>query len=541
MRASDNKKGMLTTRILGLFLTAALPLSFSVITVPTAIASERGALLEELNEKISEISKQSKQPQLIIFNKFEEPSIEASTFLHEQVATSVEKSEFNLGHAQHVLWKALINAGEPKFLNEQLAVLAGNDLKKQEAVALAVAEKTYGFQFFALEFIANNTAGLEEAAPKVALYFDTARRLHNVMVTSLAYLNLYELELENNQSQLSALKQECEQDYHKLEFGEDGKSGKNKEKEEITEKYNQEKAGIEQKISDTEGSKKNAASSSTKNANHILLLEETINGLRKQLQELEAKYNEQIKVIDDALALKKAKGDQKIEILAKKHQENTDLTRKYLTYFFQGLGNSVGLKFFDRWWNGLPQNRADFDYSKFDLMLAKYPEALLDARYLMYSKILEAAESHPGKMKVYSKDIILSSLLSHLGFTIEDRATFDSMIEEQQRKPDLLQITIEPSSTGGQLQQQSETTTPPLIKEGEIVEPKSDSTPTDTQVISDETPIISEKAESKKTELTSVTQVGITTVQDSPTLTVDKSTTTGVNTNGSKKKRGRRK
>lgn len=539
MRASNNKKGMLTTRILGLFLTAAMPLSFSAITSSTVIAVESNNLFESLNEKVAEFSKKIEKPQIISFYEFSEEAL-GQVSLDQLIQLEPEKrSAFNLGHGLHALQDVLDKVEESDFLNTRLLEkLATNNPDFQESIASFAAAKAYEYYFYAMEFIANKTATLVCTSPKVLLDLEVAKRLNNVMIASFAYQNFYWSQLKFHEDQLSDLKKKCQDEYQILEFGETGNAGKNKEKQDRTARYKSEKEELDKQLSDTEASRQNAENSTTKSTSHIKSLIVTIEDLQRKLKELEEKYNAEIKKIDDDLAKKKTEDKQKIDQLIKENQVKADLTKKYLSYFFDGLGNSLGTKMYYRWKNGLPQNREDFDFGQFDLMLAKTPQLLVDARYLMYEKIQEAVESHSGKITNYPKAIILASFLNHLGFTSEDQITFGSLIEARKKKIELAKVSTEPQTTGLlnsnelPLQQTSGTIFSPSVKEdsGDVKEVSSRNS--DSHMSFEE--VIPEDVNVQENPITTVQPLGIQPVVDERNLLTTE--TVSSPSTGSKKK-----
>jgi len=218
----------------------------------------------------------------------------------------------------------------------------------------------------------------------------------------------------------------------------------------------------------------------------------------------------------------------KIEEFTQSNQESADKTKSYLSYFFDELGAWSG-KSIGRWLQGLAVRREDHNFSGVDVMLAKYPQALHDAKSLMYSKILEGAEKYYSEIENYPKEVVLASLLNHLGYTQETSAES--------------QTTTESFPNGEQPQQEPEansshTTTIEPQPRAEAVSETTEMAPEDTTT---QKQIESKKVESAASEQSAASNGSKTTAQapTKPTGNGKNKSGTLVVKNGSKKKGNR--
>ncbi|WP_032113108.1 hypothetical protein [Candidatus Paracaedibacter symbiosus] len=187
MRASNKNKGL--TPILGLFLTAAMPLCISIISAPSTIAAEKEDVrdqdvvantIKKLKELAEEDSDNGKVRKII-----------PSTFSPTGDLTA--ESGNNFGAATNVMAQILTDRNRPKLLNDLLLELSdGGENSLVRAINKSteeIVETLFGLLDATL--IGSTETKVKKARSKDAQTLD---RLYSMMGTATTYRYLVEIE-----------------------------------------------------------------------------------------------------------------------------------------------------------------------------------------------------------------------------------------------------------------------------------------------------------------------------------------------------------
>lgn len=402
MRISTNQKGMLTTHILGLFLTAALPVSLSLITAPVACAAEKEAVspIEDkgLQVGIKEIlaNKTTKSPKLITFNE------------------TNRTSEYNLGQAQHDAHNSLILRSEAYGINPFLESLSKNNPLLQKEIAQKGAEKIYGWFISATEGISNRTYTLQtKIIDDIALDLEAATRLYDVIKVSIAYQNVLQEIEETHNADIDKLRKEQKVQHNKL------KQELDKKIADLTIKYDKDKEQYNTQITVNTKSLELENKAEKRDSYKIKNYTQIISGLNKSLKEIETKFNEDEKKLEKELTDQKVSDKLLIEKQEKEYEGVKQKFAKELSYIFDTLGTNFTKKA-TRFLTWRATDRKGFDYALFDLILENNKKPLIEAKSLLREQILTAHQESEFASTAYSKEEILSALLAHLGITDEE-------------------------------------------------------------------------------------------------------------------------
>lgn len=421
MRILNNQKRMVTTHILGLFLTAALPVSLSLIATPFANATEKESLSPLQEDKSLQTG----------INRILNSQKEIIEKVPQKIALNVEgkTSQNNLGNAQHGLQNSLVKRQESEFLNKLLPDLAKNDLNLQDNIAIVVGTKIYNLFYFTAEGIANGTYKIQtESINDLALNLDVALRLYDVMKISLAYQNLFHDILKTHEKEAMENKNKYQIEYDNLKLKLD------EEETKLTEKYNEEKKILDNQVKSNEISKKQVEGAENKDKHSVMSYTKIIEGLNKSLNDIKNNFEVEKNKLSLQLVEKKSSDDLLIEKLVKSHKDVEQKFSRELSLMFESLGtNYLVPKTLTRLLSWQPLSREKFNYGLFDLRLEKDKNPLVDAEYLLYTKILNAHQLNKLPTIRFSAEEILEGLLTHLGITTEVQETFGQRMRQENK------------------------------------------------------------------------------------------------------------
>jgi hypothetical protein len=412
MRISNNQKRMVTTHILGLFLTVATPLSLSLISTSSAIATD----ITDLNQSVM-FDKQPLPVQLGLVEKHleSEPKVPTITLSEEG-----KISTYNLGHALHGLKTTLEAKGNSVFLNELLQHFRSeNPVESQEIAADMAARMIYQCFRLTVELVANRTAGQNLEAIK--LNWDAINRLWDVTSKSLAYQNIfkklladqateaeqetssYEMQSarwdEENANEESQLKQEHLQEVDSLER----KKGRTEATlDELNKTFNEIEEPAPSQIQEYLASKK--------------IHEGTIQNCIQEIELAKSQFAKAKKERAEALSKKKDENELAIKQLKENHNLVKQTFISNFSFIFEDLGGGwLPTKTLVRMYYKKSTNREGYDYTQWDKELLASPEFLKDGNALIVSKILAtSAEMKAPPIAFFSEPEILDALLTRI-------------------------------------------------------------------------------------------------------------------------------
>lgn len=549
MRATNNKKRMLTTRILGLFLTAAMPLSFSVVIAPTVMACEKEELHQE--EKSLRIVKQIEEvaEQSTCFPKRKKINlayVEGNKSLLEISNVNLIPSEtYTFGAATHVIQRMLVEKGKDSLLNELLdGFKIEEDSKVSEVLNKGISEITETYLHL-LNTIKIGLPNSREVIQGAELRAKTVYGLFNFMEVGVAYRNLLGIAKEKGDAALKLVQEEYNTRY--ISLVNDVEIEKSKAEKEFKKKKEGVKGGesidpiegFDSKIAKTKDLLTKAQQNKNKNEYDIKELEKQLKGHESDLKNAEEEFKRECNNQDERLKDEEIIHEKNLNTIKSKTLKAQQKLQEIFAKVFEPTGFSGGMKSLWKLVKLDFTNRENYsEFNDLNLMLEQNPEALTKAQYLMYemlkSDIMSKQEmiaKQTGELETIKPEehkVALDILLSYLGISKETRKEYEQM------KLSVLAITI----SDEQSQQQSMPISSPSLQEKEIVEVVPI---VNAQVISKETPVVVEEIDLQEKEPTSGEQVSVPIISASliPVVVDKKGPTTPpvitVN-NGSKKK-----
>lgn len=409
MRISNNQKRMVTTHILGLFLTVATPLSLSLISTPSVMA------MDDLTRSVM-FEKKSLPDQL----KLVEQQLEQEPKIPTIMLSKKGSSAYNLGGALHDLKTIFEEKNNNVFVNDLLQHFRSEDpIADQQIAAEKAAQMMYQCYRLTVGLIADRT--VDQNLDTVKLNWKAASKICDVSVISLAYQNVFKKLLEDQaakeEKELSAYKDRSA-DWDKQSALEEFQL-EQKHKENV-DSLERKKARTEKSLADLNKThneiKEPALSVKQEYEQTKKIYEETIKNLTQQIEAANGQFAKEKKERADALDQKKKESEQVIEELKKTHQEAKKAFVVELSYFFEDLGTS-GWKTFGRIWNSKPTNRRNYDYTRLDQYLFDSPPLLADAKSLLRLKIREASTKITAAPLEFTEAEILNALLRHIDVT----------------------------------------------------------------------------------------------------------------------------
>lgn len=411
MRISNNQKGM-TTHILGLFLTAAMPLSLSLMSAPSAMA----AMEDDLTQSIV-VSKLPLSSQLSLIVKPDEEQKVPTIRLNKEGKVST----YNIGHALHDFQAVLKAKENDVFLNELLQHFRAEDpTTSQERAANIAAKMIYQCFRFTVELVANRTA--DRNLDTLILNWEAARRGYDITVTSLAYQNILKKVLVDQAAELEQAIGACREKNTSLDSESLAtESQLAAEHEKAIKSLKDKKAntattieGLEKKFKEKE---KPTVYEGQEHQKNRKIHEETLQGLNNDIEVAQSKFAKEKKEREEELARKKAENELIVEELKSKHASNTAKFVEDFSFIFEDLGGSWGMKTLGRLWKGKSANREAYNYAPLDGKLIQVPDLLANAKSLILLKILAVSEKAKSTPLVFDESEILEALLKHLGIT----------------------------------------------------------------------------------------------------------------------------
>lgn len=413
MRISNNQKGMVTTHILGLFLTVATPLSLSLISTSSVIAAD----VMDLSQSIM-FDKQPLSVQLGLVEQHFESEPKVPTII---LSNEGSVSTYNLGHALHGLKTTLEAKGNSVFLNELLQHFRSENLtESQETAADMAAKMVYQCFRFTLELVANRTASQNLEAVK--LNWDVVSRLWDVTSKSLAYQNIFKKLLVDQAAKVD--EETSNYNVESAKWDEDSaieESRLNQVHQVTIDSFDRKKSKTEktlEELSKSFGEIKDPTPSQTQEyLASKKIHDDIIKDLIQKIEVEKSQFAKAKKEREGVLNQKKKENELAIEQLKEKHNVARQDFVNDFSFIFEDLGGSAGWKTISRVWHRMPTNREGYDYARLDKELLASPELLKDAKSLLLSKISAVSKNTKFAVLEFSELDILEALLVRLNAT----------------------------------------------------------------------------------------------------------------------------
>lgn len=415
MRISNNQKRMLTTHILSLFLTAAVPFSLFSIPTSSAIAAGRSVEVAPVEVVPGGMSLVSKIEQL------QEGALAVDRIILREEG---EPSRYNLGQGQRALQQILEKQDQSRFLNDLLPAFRTSDSISQAAPAEEVAKMIYDCFRFAAEMIRNNTSEVGDNRQKLNLKLETATRLYDVMKVSFAYQNVLQALLDTQQRGLAAAKATCNEKNEALQRASAKEEGR------LTTAHTEVIAGLQKQISDTQNSittlqeafqatnKPQGSTEHRQYQNDLGILQATLSSLNEQSRAASLNFEQAKTIRTQLLAQKQRENELEVEKLKETYAKEKDNMMFEFSFIFEGLGRSIIPKWLARAYHGRTISREDYNYRNLDKELLSNPKLLRKAQSTLDLAIYKVYKEH---LKASSTSVpereIFKALLNYLKIT----------------------------------------------------------------------------------------------------------------------------